>query len=178
MPKPSLPFILCVLFSLTVAAITAARPVRADDLSQGLQLYRAGKPRQAIPLLEKAAKEGHEEAIRALDRIYTDETPAVNMTDEKPPARETTATKTGKTAGNGNRAETAPAPVYEKATVAEDPKEAADRAFMRKLLLAGIAVVVILACAIQYTLLRRMRNRQYRREPPAGTGPKQRKTGK
>mgnify|MGYP007122679975 CR=1 FL=1 len=39
-------------------------------------------------------------------------------------------------------------------------------------------VVVILACAIQYTLLRRMRNRQYRREPPAGTGPKQRKSGK
>ena len=178
MPKPSLPFILCVLFSLTVAAITAARPVRADDLSQGLQLYRAGKPRQAIPLLEKAAKEGHEEAIRALDRIYADEPPAVNMTDEKPPARETMAAKTGKPAGNGNRAEAAPAPVYEKATVAEDPKEAADRAFMRKLLLAGIAVVVILACAIQYTLLRRMRNRQYRREPPAGTGPKQRKSGK
>ena len=49
---------------------------------------------------------------------------------------------------------------------------------MRKLLLAGIAVVVILACAIQYTLLRRMRNRQYRRAPPAGTGPKQQKSGK
>jgi hypothetical protein len=175
MPKPSLPFILCVLFSLTVAAITAARPIRADDLSQGLQLYRAGKPRQAIPLLEKAAQEGHEEAIQALDRIYASEPPAVNMTDEKTLSHETTAAKTGKTARNGNLAETAP--VYEKATVAEDPKETADRDFMRKLLLAGIAVVVILACAIQYTLLRRMRNRQYCRAL-GSTDPKQRKSGK
>ena len=96
MPKQPLSFILCLLFSITFIAISPFPAAHADDLSQGMQLYQAKKYREAVPYLEKAAKEGHEEALKALDEIYADETPAVDMTDkadktgtQKPPAPKT-----------------------------------------------------------------------------------------
>ena len=82
MPKHPLSFILCLLFSITFIAISPVQMAHADDLSQGMQLYRAKKYREAVPYLEKAAKEGHEEALKALDEIYADETPAVDLTDK------------------------------------------------------------------------------------------------
>ena len=126
MPKHPLSFILCLLFSITFIAISPVQMAHADDLSQGMQLYRAKKYREAVPYLEKAAKEGHDEALKALDEIYADQTPAVDMTDSKAPATEGKAA--GKTAGDDKPADTragaekVPAPMYEKATVAEDPK--------------------------------------------------------
>lgn len=167
MPKPSLPFLFCFLFSLTVAAITATHPVHATDLSEGLKLYQDGKQHEAIPLLEKAAKEGHEEAIRALDRIYAGKTPAIDMTDDTLPVHKNPAATAESPTEDNRLAKAVPVPRYEKATVAEDPKEVADRAFMRKMLLSGLVVIIVLAGIIQYFLLRRMRNRQYRRETPA-----------
>ena len=180
MPKQPLSFILCLLFSITFIAIGPVPVAHADDLSQGMQLYQAKKYREAVPYLEKAAKEGHEEALKALDEIYADETPAVDMTDNK-------ATKAeGKTAGKaaeGDKpadaagAEKVPAPMYEKATVAEDPKEVADRAFMRKVLFLSTAVIIVLIWVIQYFLLRKLRNRNFRKETPADIA-KNSKTGK
>ncbi len=176
MPKQSQPFLLCVLFSLTIALLTLFHPVHADDLSQGMELYQAKKYREAVPLLEKAAREGHEEAIRALDRIYADKAPAIDMTDDKPPISEKMSVDTGEPATAST--EMKPAPMYEKATVSEDPKEAADRAFMRKVLFLGTAIIIVLIWVIQYFLLRRLRNRNYRRETPQETGTKSGKPGK
>ena len=180
MPKQPLSFILCLLFSVTFIAISPVPSAHADDLSQGMRLYQAKKYREAVPYLEKAAKEGHEEALKALDEIYADETPAVDMTDSKAPQAEGTAA--GKTADGAKPGETAstdkvPAPMYEKATVAEDPKETADRAFMRKVLFLSTAVIIVLIWVIQYFLLRKLRNRNFRKETPADTA-KNNKTGK
>ncbi len=178
MPKHPLSFILCLLFSITFIAISPVQMAHADDLSQGMQLYRAKKYREAVPYLEKAAKEGHDEALKALDEIYADQTPAVDMTDSKAPATEGKAA--GKTAGDDKPADTragaekVPAPMYEKATVAEDPKEVADRAFMRKVLFLSTAVIIVLIWVVQYFLLRKLRNRNFRKETPADTA----KTGK
>ena len=181
MPKQPLSFILCLLFSITFIAISPFPAAHADDLSQGMQLYQAKKYREAVPYLEKAAKEGHEEALKALDEIYADETPAVDMTDKadktakaggKTAAKTADAAKPADAATAG--AEKVPAPMYEKATVAEDPKEAADRAFMRKVLFLSTAVIIVLIWVIQYFLLRKLRNRNFRKETPADAA----KTGK
>lgn len=180
MPKQPLSFILCLLFSITFIAISPVPAAHADDLSQGMQLYQAKKYREAVPYLEKAAKEGHEEALKALDEIYADETPAVDMTDNKAPKA---GGKTAGKAAEGDKpadaagAEKVPAPMYEKATVAEDPKEVADRAFMRKVLFLSTAVIIVLIWVIQYFLLRKLRNRNFRKETPADTA-KNNKTGK
>ncbi len=181
MPKQPLSFILCLLFSITFIAISPVPVAHADDLSQGMQLYQAKKYREAIPYLEKAAKEGHEEALKALDEIYADETPAVGMTDKTP---QTEGKNAGKAADGAKPAgaeaagtEKVPAPRYEKATVAEDPKEAADRAFIRKVLFLSTAVIIVLIWVVQYFLLRKLRNRNFRRETPADAA-KNNKTGK
>lgn len=178
MPKQPLSFLFCVLFSLTFAVIAPVHLAHADDLSQGMELYQAKKYKDAIPYLEKAAKEGHEEAIRALDRIYADEIPAVDMTgkDETGNASSRTASGTD-TAGDKVPAgkEAQPAPVHDKATVAEDPKEAADRAFLRKVMFLGTAALVILLWIVQYFLLRKLRNQNFRKETPADMA---KKTGK
>ena len=184
MPKQPLSFILCLLFSITFIAISPVPVAHADDLSQGMQLYQAKKYREAVPYLEKAAKEGHEEALKALDEIYADETPAVDMTDKADKTAKAGGKTAAKTADGAKPvdaatagAEKVPAPMYEKATVAEDPKEAADRAFMRKVLFLSTAVIIVLIWVVQYFLLRKLRNRNFRRETPADAA-KNNKTGK
>ncbi len=167
MPKPSLSFLLCVLFSITIALF---HPVHANELSKGLELYQAKKYREAIPLLEKAAKDGHEEAILALDQIYANEKPAVNMTDNQEPTSESVTAK--KMTDIDSKKGAQAVPMYEKATVTEDPKEAAENASMRKELLIGIAFFIVLIGIIHYFLLRRIRNQNYRRETPLDRKPK------
>ena len=181
MPKKSLPFLFCVLLSLTFAIVAPVHLAHADDLSQGLELYQAKKYREAIPYLEKAAKEGQEEAIKALDTIYADKTPAVVMTDRDVSANaRNTATQAipavegGKAAGEKAAQ---PAPVYEQATVAEDPKEAEDRAFLRKVMFLGTAVLILLMWVVQYFLLRKLRNQNFRPKTPADTAAKTGKPG-
>ncbi len=178
MPKKFLPFLLCILFSLTFAIVTPVHLAHADNLSQGMELYTAKKYTDAIPYLEKAASEGHEEAIRALDHIYADQTPAVSMTDKGVPA-DAKASTTPAAAGNpeAGEKEARPAPFYEKATVAEDPKEAEDRAFLRKLIFLGTAFLIVLMWIVQYFLLRKLRNRNFRRETPQDTAAGKGKTG-
>lgn len=161
-------FLLCLLFSLGAALASMVRPVHADTLSQGMQLYQAKKYSEAIPLLEKAAKEGNEEAIRALDKIYVEEKPAVAMNDKavgpKPAQANTENAANAKTGAQ-------PAPTYERATVTVDPKETEDRAFLRKVLFLGTAVIIVLIWAVQYYLLRRFRNRNFQRtNTPDNTG--------
>lgn len=155
MPKPFLQFLLCLLFSLGAALASMVRPVHADTLSQGMQLYQAKKYSEAIPLLEKAAKEGNEDALRALDKIYAEEKPAaVTMDDKSSVVKEEPAKR---------KDEAQPAPVYEKATVTVDPKETEDRSFLRKVLFLGTAVIIVLIWVIQYYLLRRFRNRNFQK---------------
>lgn len=181
MPKKTLPFLFCLLLSLTFAIIAPVHLAHADDLSRGLELYQAKKYQDAIPYLEKAAREGHEEAIRALDTLYADKTPAVAMTDRDASANgKNTATPAAPPlAGNrtGSEKEAQPAPAYEKATVAEDPKEAEDRAFLRKVMFLGTAVLILVMWIVQYFLLRKLRNQNFRKEPPTDAATKTGKTG-
>ena len=169
MPKKSLPFLFCVLLSLTFAIVAPVHLAHADDLSHGLELYQAKKYREAIPYLEKAAKEGQEEAIKALDTIYADETPAVVMTDRDVSANvKNSATQAAADDKTSGEKAAQPATVYEKATVAEDPKEAEDRASLRKIMFLGTAVLIVLMWIVQYFLLRKLRNNNLRKEKQAG----------
>lgn len=91
--KQPLAFFFALFLLLAIAVAAPVNPARADNLSQGLELYQQKKFREATPYLEKAAQEGHEEAIAALDVIYAADAPAV-------PAGDKAAAKaqTGKTA--------------------------------------------------------------------------------
>ena len=158
---------LALFFALfLLLAIAIAAPVntaRADNLSQGME---------ATPYLEKAATEGHEEAIKALDEIYAAETPVAPATDK--------AAAKGKTADTKDRASAAPAEKaaipqaeeatgkaeYERATVTEDKEAAQDRSFMRKVFFLGTAALVLLLWVVQYFLLRKLRNQHFRKMTP------------
>lgn len=167
---------LALFFALfLLVAIAIAAPVntaRADNLSQGMELYQQKKFREATPYLEKAATEGHEEAIKALDEIYAAETPVAPATDK--------AAAKGKTADTKDRASAAPAEKaaipqaeeatgkaeYERATVTEDKEAAQDRSFMRKVFFLGTAALVLLLWVVQYFLLRKLRNQHFRKMTP------------
>lgn len=62
-PKTPLAFFFALFLLLAIAVAAPVNPARADNLSQGLELYQQKKFREATPYLEKAAQEGHEEAI-------------------------------------------------------------------------------------------------------------------
>lgn len=165
--------IVLVLFLLLAIAIAApVNPARADNLSQGMELYQQKKFKEATPYLEKAAQEGHEEAIAALDVIYTAETPAVPAEDkaaakgkpaktadvkEKVKAEDTAKPQAGETEGK---------PQFERAAVTEDTKDAEDRAFMRKVFFLGTAVLVFLLWLVQFFLFRKLRNQHFRKMTP------------
>lgn len=180
MPKKSLPFLFCLLLSLTFAIVAPVHLAHADDLSQGLELYQAKKYRDAIPYLEKAAREGQEEAIRALDAIYADKTPAVAMSEKDASAKSKNAAPQAAPALAGNKTgsekEAQSAPAYEKATVAEDPKKAEDRAFLRKVMFLGTAALILVMWIVQYFLLRKLRNQNFRKETPTDAAAKADKT--
>ena len=75
--KQPLAFFLALLLILAVSIAAPVDTARADNLSKGMELYQQKIFREATPYLEKAAQEGHEQAIAALDVIYAAETPAV-----------------------------------------------------------------------------------------------------
>lgn len=170
--KQPLALFFALFFILAIAIAAPLAPAHADNLSQGMELYKQKKFREATPYLEKAAQEGHEEAIAALDVIYAADTPAI-AADDKPAAKG----KTGKTADvKGNEKaenavtpqpeEAAGKPQYERATVTEDKKDAEDRSFMRKVFFLGTAVLVFLLWIVQYFLFRKLRNQHYRKMTP------------
>ena len=156
--KPPLAFFLALFLLLAIAIAAPVNPARADNLSQGMELYQQKKFREATPYLEKAAQEGHEEAIAALDVIYAAEVPAV-------PAGDKAAAKAKQTA-KPQAEETEGKPQFERAIVSEDPKEAANRAFMRKMLFLGTAVIIVLLWVVQYMFMKRLRNKHYRKMTP------------
>lgn len=83
--KQPLAFFFALFLLLAIAVAAPVNPARADNLSQGLELYQQKKFREATPYLEKAAQEGHEEAIAALDVIYAADAPAVPLATRLPP---------------------------------------------------------------------------------------------
>ncbi len=157
---------------LAIAIAIPVKPALADNLSQGMELYQQKKFKEATPYLEKAAQEGHEEAIAALDVIYAADTPAVPAGDEA-----ATKGKTGKTADVAKKTEADKAAIvqaeetagktqFERATVTEDAKEAENRAFMRKMLFIGTAIIIVLLWIVQYMFMKRLRNKHYRKMTP------------
>lgn len=169
--KQPLAFFFALFLLLAIAVAAPVNPARADNLSQGLELYQQKKFREATPYLEKAAQEGHEEAIAALDVIYA--------ADAAVPAGDKAAAKaqTGKTADIKEKAkaqETAKPQAeeaegkaqFERATVTEDKQDAEDRSFMRKAFFLGTAVLVFLLWIVQYFLFRKLRNQHYRKMTP------------
>lgn len=170
--KQPLAFFFALLLLLAIAVAAPVNPARADNLSQGLELYQQKKFREATPYLEKAAQEGHEEAIAALDVIYAADAPVVPANDKA-----AAKGKTEKTADVKEKAkpeDTAKPQVeeaegkaqFERATVTEDKKDAEDRAFMRKAFFLGTAVLVFLLWIVQYFLFRKLRNQHYRKMTP------------
>ena len=170
--KQPLAFFFALFLLLAIAVAAPVNFARADNLSQGMELYQQKKFREATPYLEKAAQEGHEEAIAALDVIYAADAPVV-PTDDKAAAKG----KTGKTADVKEKAkpeDTAKPQVeeaegkaqFERATVTEDKKDAEDRSFMRKAFFLGTAVLVFLLWIVQYFLFRKLRNQHYRKMTP------------
>lgn len=170
--KQPLAFFLALFLFLAIAIVAPVNMARADNLSQGMELYQQKKFREATPYLEKAAQEGHEEAIAALDVIYAADTPAVPVDDK-------TAVngKTGKTADEADEANAGKPAIpqaeeatgktqFERATVTEDAKDAENRSFMRKMLFLGTAIIIILLWIVQYMFMKRLRNKHYRKMTP------------
>ena len=170
--KQPLAFFFALFLLLAIAVAAPVNFARADNLSQGMELYQHNKFREATPYLEKAAQEGHEEAIAALDVIYAADAPVVPANDKA-----ATKGKTEKTADVKEKAkpeDTAKPQVeeaegkaqFERATVTEDKKDAEDRSFMRKAFFLGTAVLVFLLWIVQYFLFRKLRNQHYRKMTP------------
>lgn len=168
--KQPLAFFFALFFILAIAIAVPVKPAHADNLSQGLELYQQKKFKEATPWLEKAAQEGHEEAIQALDVIYAAEEPAVPAND-KAAAKGKTANMADKTGADKATSPQAEEPEgktqFERAAVAEDKKEVEDRAFMRKIIFGGTAIIIIVLWIIQYMLMKRLRNKHYRKMTPA-----------
>lgn len=179
--KQPLALFFAFFFILAVAIAAPVNPARADNLSQGMELYQQKKFREATPYLEKAAQEGHEEAIAALDVIYAADAPAVPASDK--------ATAKGKTANVKEKAQTAGAATpqaeepegktqFERAAVTEDKEEAEDRSFMRKVFFLGTAGLILILWVIQYYLFRKLRNRHFRKMTPEELAEEARKNKK
>lgn len=170
--KQPLAFFLALFLILAIAIAIPVKPALADNLSQGMELYQQKKFKEATPYLEKAAQEGHEEAIAALDVIYAADTPAVPA-DVKVPIKGKTGKATEVTdkteadkAAIVQAEETAGKTQFERATVTEDAKEAENRAFMRKMLFIGTAIIIVLLWIVQYMFMKRLRNKHYRKMTP------------
>lgn len=129
---------LCLIPALLCTGIHAM----ADDLSQGLELYRAKKYKEAIPYLERAANDGHEKAIEALDEIYEKE--------NKTPVGSATADKfaADKAADQADDKDAAPVP-----EASEDSK----RSFWRKVFAIIMALGIVGIWMIHRTILKRKR---------------------
>ena len=116
-------------------------PAFADNLSEGLELYHAKKYKEAIPLLERAANEGHEKAIEALDQIYA-QNPKLSATSVNPIAK--------KDKGSDASASTA-----DKDNTASESNEEAKSNFRRKVIAIAIAIGLVAAWFIHRKILRK-----------------------
>lgn len=165
--KQPLAFFLALFFILAVTIACPINNARADNLSQGMELYQQKKFKEAAPYLEKAAQEGHEEAIAALDVIYAADKPAVPASD-KATAKGKTADVKDKTAETAvpQAEETTGKTEFERATVTEDKKDAEDRSFTRKVFFLGTAGLVLLLWVVQYFMFRKLRNQNFRKLTP------------
>lgn len=141
--------ILTMLLSANVVT-----PAFADDLSEGLQLYRAKKYQEAIPFLERAANDGHEKAIEALDQIYAKHAKASGLPAKSQNKKDTVSDNTVPNAINDNSSATA------------DSEEKAKSNFLRKVIAIAIAVGLIAGWIIHRKFLRKRKTQQQDKKTP------------
>ncbi|MGN0919022.1 MAG: hypothetical protein ACI4NO_07765 [Oxalobacter sp.] len=140
-------------------------PAFADDLSQGLELYHAKKYKEAIPYLERAANDGHEKAIEALDQIYGSQekgqtNKVTTVSDKTNPDGE--ATKDRK---NQIQQENANADEGKDATAPDTEKENSKSNFWRKVIAIFFAIGIAFIWFIHHTILRRKREQSKNKNP-------------
>ena len=148
----------CLIPFLLVSGISV--PASADDLSEGLELYRAKKYKEAVPYLERAANDGHEKAIEALDQIYE------NQNKGQPNSMKLADNATAKAGQDQMKEETNPKADDGKDTVAEtEKKESAKGSFWRKVIAIFFALGIAIIWFIHRTILRRKREQSQEQNP-------------
>lgn len=156
-----------LFFAITFSFISGmVSPAFADDLSQGLELYHAKKYKEAIPYLERAANDGHEKAIEALDQIYgsQEKGQANNLKPASDKANpDSKAAKDGK---NQVKQENANAGENKDATVPDaEKKEDSKSSFWRKVIAIFFAIGIVIIWFIHHTILRRKREQLKNKNP-------------
>ncbi len=145
-------FTLCLIPLLWASGFSAS--VFADDLSKGLELYHARKYQEAIPYLERAANDGHEKAIEALDQIYEKEN-KVSANGMKPVDKAVPDNVAAKDQAN-NKAD-----ANQDTTASEaEKKENAKGSFWRKVIAIFFALGIAIIWFIHRTILRRKREQR------------------
>ncbi len=154
---------LCLVPLLLASGIPA--PASADDLSEGLELYRAKKYKEAVPYLERAANDGHEKAIEALDQIYESQNKGqvkgMNFADKA--AAGSDAAK----AGQDQMKAEADTKADDSRDTAEQPekKENAKSSFWSKVIAIFFALGIAVIWFIHRTILRRKREQSQDQNP-------------
>lgn len=154
---------LCLVPLLFASGIPV--PASADDLSEGLELYRAKKYKEAVPYLERAANDGHEKAIEALDQIYESQNKGqvkgMNLADKATPGND--AAKTGQ---DQMKVEAdAKTDDSKDAANQTEKKENAKSSFWRKVIAIFFAIGIAVIWFIHRTLLRRKREQAQEQNP-------------
>ena len=119
----------------------------ADDLSEGLELYRAKKYQEAIPYLERAANDGHEKAIETLDQIYKNEPKLPKSQDND------------KNHQNSDKASNESTDRSIEVSNTIDDTHAKNN-FQRKIIAIAIAIGIIAAWFIHRRILRKKHNKK------------------
>lgn len=157
MQKKFLMFIMACALMLGALTLSPFKKAHAsDNFTQGMALFKAKKYQEAAPLLEKAANEGHEEAMEALDKIYENEK---TIDDTKLQKKQKVAVEETEEAKE-ERERQALMKKYnaQKLQLAEDPKEVEERDFKRKVYFLGTAVILIFIWIAQKLIMRKMKN--------------------
>ncbi len=154
---------LCLIPFLLVSGFPAS--AFADDLSEGLELYRAKKYKEAIPYLERAANNGHEKAIEALDQIYEKEnkTSANGMK----PADKASADGEAAKDGQGKSKDQIDAKTNDGKDTVSVPENSGNSkaSFWRKVFAIFLALGLVIIWLIHRTILRRKRDQNKEQNP-------------
>ncbi len=153
----------CLIPLLLVSGVCT--PASADDLSEGLELYHAKKYKEAIPYLERAANDGHEKAIEALDQIYESQNKG-QVNGMKPADKAVPGNEAAKT-GQQQMKQEANAKVDDSKDTADETakKESSKGSFWRKVIAIFFALGIAVIWFIHRTILRRRREQSQEQNP-------------
>ncbi len=149
---------------LLVPGVTV--PASADDLSQGLELYQAKKYKEAIPYLERAANDGHEKAIEALDQIYESQNKGLaNRLKSADKAKSENETAKNAQLQAKDKADAKTDGDYNATTSDAEQKENSKGSFWRKVIAIFLALGIAIIWIIHRTILRRKRTQNQEQNP-------------